>query len=110
MPSRNDRNDRNDSDVFPPNAMALKAPSPTHERILRVLGLTQRPLRSAELEGALGLVKDESRSACRWLTDHGYITSTVRLGKAAAHNAITSWSLAAKGRTWARHQGALLAG
>jgi hypothetical protein len=72
-----------------------------------VLGLTQRPLRSTELEGALGLVEDESRSACRWLTDHGYITSTVRLGKAAAHNAMTFWSLAAKGRMWAKHQGAL---
>jgi len=88
-------------------ATALKAPSPTHERILRVLGMTQRPLRSTELEGALGLVKDESRSACRWLTDHGYITSTVRLGKPAAHNAMTFWSLASKGRTWARQQGAL---
>ncbi len=96
-----------DDSGAPTPSAALKAPSPTHERILRVLGLTQRPLRSTELEGALGLVKDESRSACRWLTDHGYITSTVRLGKAAAHNAMTFWSLAAKGRTWARQQGAL---
>jgi hypothetical protein len=87
--------------------ITLKAPSETHERILRVLGLTQRPLRSFELEGALGLFKDEARSACRWLTDHGYITSTARIGKAAARSAMTFWSLADKGRTWARHQGAL---
>jgi hypothetical protein len=96
-------NYRNDS-----GATALEAPSPTHERILRVLGMTHRPLRSAELEGALGLVEDESRSACRWLTDHGYITSTVCFGKAPARgNSLPVWSLAAKGRTWARHQGAL---
>lgn len=87
---------------------SLKAPSATHERILRLLGMTQRPLRSGELENALGLVSGEARSACNWLTQNGYITSTVRMRKAAAHWARTFWSLAAKGRSWARAQGALL--
>jgi hypothetical protein len=79
-----------------------------HERILRLLGMTQRPLRSGELENALGLVAGEARSACHWLTENGYITSTVRMGRAAAHWARTFWSLADKGRSWARAQGALV--
>jgi len=87
---------------------SLKAPSATHERILRLLGMTQRPLRSGELENALGLVTHEARTACGWLTENGYITSTVRMGRAAAHWARTFWSLADKGRSWARAQGALV--
>jgi hypothetical protein len=87
---------------------SLKAPSATHERILRLLGMTQRPLRSGELENALGLFTYEARSACGWLTENGYITSTVRMGRAAAHWARTFWSLADKGRSWARAQGALV--
>jgi predicted ArsR family transcriptional regulator len=86
----------------------LEAPSATHERILRLLGMTQRPLRSGELENALGLFAGEARSACNWLTEKGYITSTVRMGRAAAHWARTFWSLADKGRSWARAQGALV--
>lgn len=78
------------------------APGVTQERILRVLGLTQRPLGATELEKALGLVTHEARTACKWLTEHGYITSTV-----AAQNAGTGWSLADKGRLWVKHQGAL---
>ncbi len=88
----------------------LGAPDATHERILRLLGMTQRPLRSGELEGALGLVTNEARSACMWLTENGYITSTVRRGKAAAQRAMTGWALADKGRSWAKSQGALVAG
>lgn len=87
----------------------LNAPTATHERILRVLGMTQRPLRSGELENALGLHTQEGRSACKWLTENGYITATVRNGRAAAQKAMTFWSLADKGRSWARHQQALLA-
>jgi hypothetical protein len=86
----------------------LKAPGAIHERILRLLGMTQRPLRSSELENALGLVTGEARSACNWLTQNGYITSTVRMRRAAAHWARTFWSLADKGRSWARAQGALV--
>ncbi len=86
-----------------------KVPGATQERILRVLGITQRPLKSGELEQALGLVTTEARSACKWLTDHGYIESTVRAGKAAAQKAMTFWSLADKGRLWAKGQGALAA-
>ena len=87
----------------------VAAPGDTHERILRVLGITQRPLKSGELQNALGLYEDEAGSAFEWLTDNGYITSTVRIGKAAAQRARTFWSLADKGRTWAKDKGALLA-
>ncbi len=87
---------------------SLKAPSATQERVLRLLGMTQRPLKSGELENALGLFTHEARNACGWLTENGYITSTVRMGRAAAHWARTFWSLADKGRSWARAQGALL--
>jgi predicted ArsR family transcriptional regulator len=85
----------------------LAVPSATQERILRVLGLTRRPLQSGEIENALGLVATEARRAFESLTDQGYI-STVR-GKAAAQKSMTSWSLADKGRSWAKGQGALLA-
>src|SRR5262249_3931367 len=54
---------------------SLKPPSATQERVLRLLGMTQRPLRSGELENALGLFPHEARSACGWLTENGYITS-----------------------------------
>jgi predicted ArsR family transcriptional regulator len=87
----------------------LAAPSATHQRILRVLGMTQRPLKSGELEMALGMFTNEARSACQWLTDNGYIERTVRIGRAAAQRAMTFWSLADKGRLWAKDQDALVA-
>jgi hypothetical protein len=46
----------------------------TGERILLVLGLTTRPLGSAELANALGLGAGESGTACRWLVENGYIS------------------------------------
>jgi predicted ArsR family transcriptional regulator len=79
----------------------------THERILRVLGLTSRPLQSGEIESALGLLANDARRAFEWLVDHGYI-STVR-GRTPAQRS-PLWSLADKGRMWARGQGALMAG
>jgi DNA-binding IclR family transcriptional regulator len=85
------------------------APDATHERILRVLGMTRRPLGSGELEQALGLVESEARGACRWLTENGYIMRTVRDGREAARSAMAAWALADKGRMWARGQGALAA-
>ena len=66
----------------------LAAPSATQERILRVLGLTRRPLQSGEIENALGLVSTEARRAFESLTDQGYI-NTVR-GKAAARTSRTA--------------------
>jgi hypothetical protein len=90
-------------------SMDQAAPGATHERILRVLGITQRPLKSGELETALGLVANEARTACQWLDDNGYIECTVRVSKAAAPRAMTFWSLADKGRLWAKDQGALVA-
>jgi len=77
-------------------------PSATHERILRVLGMTQRPLKSGELEMALGLFANEAHSACQWLDDNGYIECTVRVGKAYAHRSMMFWSLADKGRSWVK--------
>ena len=99
---------RNDQGSAGGNSTAM-APSATHERILRVLGITQRPLKSGELQNALGLYEDEAGSAFEWLTDHGYITSTVRIGKADVQRARLSWALADKGRLWAKDRGALLA-
>lgn len=82
-------------------------PGATHERILRVLGLTRRPLQSGEIESALGLLANDARRAFEWLTDNGYI-STVR-GRSPAQRS-PLWSLADKGRLWAKGQGALMAG
>lgn len=80
------------------------APGPMHERILQVLGMTQRPLGSRELEGALGLVSSDARTACRWLTDNGYIKSSTRISHAVApaQKSTPFWSLADKGRAWVK--------
>ena len=80
----------------------------TRERILRLLGLTRRPLRWAELQGALGLLTNEARLACEWLMDHGYIVPTA-LAKGAARSAEAFWTLGEKGRAWAKVHGALTA-
>jgi hypothetical protein len=77
----------------------------THERVLRVLGLSRRPLQSGELQNALGLGPKEAIRACEWLTDRGYI-STVKRGR-AAQQAMKQWTLADKGRSWAKGQDAL---
>jgi hypothetical protein len=85
----------------------LDAPAATHERVLRVLSLSSRPLQSGELQNALGLVPNETTRVCEWLTDRGYI-SAVQRGR--ARQAMTQWALADKGRSWAKGQGALFSG
>ena len=65
----------------------------THERVLRLLGIAQRPLYWAELQSALCLVSHEFSLACEWLTDQGYIAPTT-----GAREAL--WSLTEKGRIW----------
>ena len=57
-----------------------KARASARERILQVLGTTERPLRWAELTDALGGLTDEARTECEWLMDHGYI-APIRSGK-----------------------------
>jgi hypothetical protein len=76
------------------------------ERILRILGMTQRPLRWMELTSALGVLSDEARGACEWLMDHGYI-APIRLANGAAKSVEALWTLADKGFAWARLNGAL---
>jgi hypothetical protein len=83
----------------------LQTLAATHERVLRVLGLSSRPLQSGELQNALGLVPNETTRVCEWLTDRGYI-SAVQRGR--AQQAMTQWALADKGRSWAKGQGALV--
>jgi hypothetical protein len=85
----------------------LQTLAATHERVLRVLGLSRRPLQSGELQNALGLVPNETTRVCEWLTDRGYI-SAVQRGR-AAQQAMKQWTLADKGRSWAKGQGALVA-
>jgi hypothetical protein len=83
----------------------LQTLAATHERVLRVLGLSRRPLQSGELQNALGLVPNETTRVCEWLTDQGYI-SAVQRGR-AAQQAMKQFALADKGRSWAKGQGAL---
>src|SRR5262249_8177305 len=84
----------------------LQAPAATHDRVLRVLGLSRRPLQSGELQNALGLVANETTRACEWLTDRGYISAVQR--SRAARQPMKQWALADKGRSWAKGQGALM--
>lgn len=76
------------------------------ERVLRVLGMTQRPLRWTELTSALGILSDEARAACEWLMDYGYI-APVRLASGTAKSVEALWTLADKGLAWARRNSAL---
>lgn len=69
----------------------------TDERVLRLLGITQRPLKSGELANALGMIASQARGACQSLIDHGFVTRRPR----------ETWMLSSKGRDWAREQGAL---
>ncbi|HEY8506863.1 MAG TPA: hypothetical protein VIL32_00820 [Steroidobacteraceae bacterium] len=80
------------------------APAATHERILHVLSITQRPLGSGELQNALGLFTHEAREACNWLKSRGYVRSIARFGKRRSGDSHTRWSLADKGRDWARER------
>lgn len=86
----------------------LDAPVSARERVLRLLGMTRRPLRWAELTNALGYLSDEARTACEWLMDHGYI-APIRIANDAARSVEALWTLAEKGLAWARLNGALTA-
>ena len=76
--------------------------SGTQMRILRILEITRRPLQSAELEGALGIASHEGHSACRWLTDNGYVARSTEPAERRPGEKATFWSLAEKGRTLAK--------
>jgi DNA-binding IclR family transcriptional regulator len=78
----------------------------TDERVLRLLGITQRPLKSGELANALGMVSSEARGVCQSLSDLGYVTR--RQIRLRARDAFATWTLSSKGRLWAREQGALV--
>jgi DNA-binding IclR family transcriptional regulator len=69
----------------------------TNERVLRLLSITQRPLKSGELANALGLVASQARGACQSLIHHGFVTRRR-----------ATLTLSSKGREWAREQGALM--
>lgn len=77
---------------------AVPGPDVTHERILHVLSITRRPLASAELLNALGLVNNEAHGAFDWLSRNGYI----RRMEQAARSSTTpqTWLLADKGQAW----------
>ncbi len=76
------------------------------ERILQLLGGTQRPLRWAEIQNALGFFTAEARLASEWLMDHDFI-APIALAKDAARSAEALWGLAEKGRDWAINHGTL---
>jgi hypothetical protein len=75
------------------------------ERILRVLGTTQRPLRWAELTGVLGSLTDEARAECEWLMDHGYI-APVRSRNGSDRGDEMLWTFGDRGLAWAKRHGA----
>lgn len=75
------------------------------ERILRVLGTTQRPLRWAELTDVLGALTDEARTECEWLMDHGYI-APIRGRDEATSASEALWTFGDRGLAWANRNGA----
>ena len=80
---------------------AFEELSGTQLRIFRILELTRRPLRSGELESALGIAARDGDTSCRWLTDNGYIVGSLERDSAAGSKAVVC-SLAGKGRSWSR--------
>jgi hypothetical protein len=82
-----------------------KARASARERILQVLGTTERPLRWAELTDALGGLTDEARTECEWLMDHGYI-APIRGRNDDAATAEALWTFGDRGLAWAGQYGA----
>lgn len=70
------------------------------ERVLRLLELTTRPLRPAEIENALCLASGTGGQVCRWLVSNGYAANgQVAKGERAG------LLLGGRGRSWIRAQG-----
>ena len=82
-----------------------KARASARERILTVLGTTQRPLRWAELTDVLGALTDEARMECEWLMDHGYI-APIRSPDEGSHASEALWTFGDRGIAWATRYGA----
>jgi hypothetical protein len=76
------------------------------ERILRLVGMSPRPLRWAELQDALGLLTHDARLACEWLMDHGYL-APMQVVRDSSRPIEAVWTLGDRGRAWARRNGAL---
>ncbi len=74
------------------------------ERILEVLGTTQRPLRWAELVDVLGGLTPHARMECEWLMDHGYIAPI----QAADGEDEVLWTFGERGLAWAECRGETL--
>lgn len=74
------------------------------ERILSVLGETQRPLRWAELADLLGGLTPEARMECEWLMDHGYITP-IRTPDQSDGDSEALWTFGERGLAWAETHG-----
>jgi hypothetical protein len=77
--------------------------SATASRILHALELTQRPLSLDELAGALALPRRESQRICLWLTREGYVMACEVEDESKRSAVPSAWSLAERGRLWARH-------
>lgn len=90
-------------------SFGAERPAAASERVLRLLGMTQRPLRWAELQGACGLRTHEFRLTWDWLLDNGYVAPTAPTHEASSRAVEAVWSLADKGRAWARDHDALMA-
>jgi hypothetical protein len=78
------------------------------ERILTVLGTTQRPLRWAELSDLLGGLTPEARMECEWLMDHGYI-APIRSPDQADGDSEALWTFGDRGLAWAERHGEVVA-
>ncbi len=72
----------------------------SRERVLRLLELTTRPLRPAEIESALCLASGTGAPVCRWLISNGYAANShVERGERAGLR------LGERGRSWIKSQG-----
>jgi hypothetical protein len=89
-------------------ARDAEMPAVAGERVLRLLGMTQRPLEWSELQRALGLQSHEFRPAWEWLLDNEYVSPTALATAGAVPRSIEElWALADKGHEWAKRHGAL---
>ena len=89
-----------------PSHERSELPSAVHERLLRILGMTRRPLLLHELQSALGLLTHEASESCRWLADQGYISSMASSEESTHQNMTAPWRLSMRGRLWLKaHHG-----
>jgi len=82
--------------------MKRTSPSEVEQRVLRILAVGERPLKSKDLIAGSGLSANEVQSACAWLRENQFVSRQLRRVKqqawdARGYKSLAFWSLTGKG-------------